>query len=107
MRNCWWRKVTYRAYQRAYRQWLRPVVERLMVTLADIEQARRRIKGMVYETPLIAFPQSGDETAAWFKPENLQPIGSFKLRGASNRLAALSHEEREAGVIAYSSGNHA
>ena len=43
----------------------------------------------------------------WFKPESLQPIGSFKLRGAYNKIASFSEEERQRGVISYSSGNHA
>src|SRR5207244_9816302 len=43
----------------------------------------------------------------YLKPENLQPIGSFKLRGAYNKIASLSDEERRRGVISYSSGNHA
>ena len=50
---------------------------------------------------------SGDARRLFLKPENLQPIGAFKLRGAYNKIASLSPEERERGVIAYSSGNHA
>lgn len=78
-----------------------------MVTLADIVQARMRIRGVVRRTPLLAALPQASGTTAWFKPESLQPIGSFKLRGAYNRLAALSPAERQRGVIAYSSGNHA
>ena len=48
-----------------------------------------------------------DGRQLFLKPENLQPIGSFKLRGAYNKIAALSNEERRRGVITYSSGNHA
>ena len=48
-----------------------------------------------------------DSRQLFLKPENLQPIGSFKLRGAYNKIAALSNEERRRGVITYSSGNHA
>jgi threonine dehydratase len=48
-----------------------------------------------------------DSRQLYLKPENLQPIGSFKLRGAYNKVAALSEEERSRGVITYSSGNHA
>jgi len=47
------------------------------------------------------------QSQALLKPENLQPIGSFKLRGAYNKIASLSDEERRRGVISYSSGNHA
>jgi len=48
-----------------------------------------------------------DQRELYLKPENLQPVGSFKLRGAYNKIASLSEEERRRGVIAYSSGNHA
>ena len=50
---------------------------------------------------------SKDSRELYLKPENLQPVGSFKLRGAYNKIASLSQEERRRGVIAYSSGNHA
>ena len=52
---------------------------------------------------------SGDGSARrlYLKLENLQPIGAFKLRGAYNKIASLTDEERRRGVIAYSSGNHA
>ena len=48
-----------------------------------------------------------DNRKLYLKPENLQPIGAFKLRGAYNKIASLSDEERSRGVITYSSGNHA
>jgi threonine dehydratase len=48
-----------------------------------------------------------DDRQLYLKPENLQPIGAFKLRGAYNKIASLSKEERQRGVISYSSGNHA
>jgi threonine dehydratase len=48
-----------------------------------------------------------NQARLYLKPENLQPVGSFKLRGAYNKIASLSEEERRCGVIAYSSGNHA
>jgi threonine dehydratase len=50
---------------------------------------------------------SRDKRKLFFKLENLQPIGAFKLRGAYNKIASLSEEERKRGVITYSSGNHA
>ena len=56
-------------------------------------------------TPLLRVNFSDAEV--FLKPENLQPIGSFKLRGAYNKIASLSAEQRKSGVIAYSSGNHA
>ena len=57
------------------------------------------------EMPLSASERNGGKL--YLKPENLQPIGAFKLRGAYNKLASLSEEERRRGVITYSSGNHA
>jgi len=78
-----------------------------MVTIADIREAQTRLAGVAFRTPLLPCPRTGQEKRAWFKPENLQPIGSFKIRGAYNRIAALSPQERARGVIAYSSGNHA
>src|ERR1700691_6107855 len=50
---------------------------------------------------------AGEPVALWVKAEGLQPIGSFKLRGAFNKVAQLSARERACGVITYSSGNHA
>jgi threo-3-hydroxy-L-aspartate ammonia-lyase len=73
----------------------------------DIQAAKRRIESVVYHTPLIPFYNNNREIAAWFKCENLQPIGSFKIRGSYNRMAALSETEKALGVISYSSGNHA
>jgi threonine dehydratase len=52
-------------------------------------------------------PSLNHDGDVYFKPESLQPVGSFKLRGAYNKIAALSSKERKRGVIAYSSGNHA
>jgi threonine dehydratase len=78
-----------------------------MVSLEDIRQAQRRLHGIAVHTPLFRFPHGAPERQLWFKPENLQPIGAFKLRGAYNRIALLTEEERRRGVITYSSGNHA
>jgi len=84
-----------------------------MVTLAQIQQAQQRIQGVAVRTPLIAyFPpvqnrESGNGAQLSFKPENLQPISAFKIRGAYNKIASLSDAERRRGVITYSSGNHA
>jgi threonine dehydratase len=76
-----------------------------VVTLEDIQQAQLRLRGVAVRTPLLR--TSFAEGELWLKPENLQPIGSFKLRGAYNKIASLSLEQRKRGVIAYSSGNHA
>jgi threonine dehydratase len=81
-----------------------------MVTLSDIQQAQERVRGVAVRTPLIQYfpPQSaGLRGQLWLKPENLQPIGAFKIRGAYNKIASLTDEERGRGVITYSSGNHA
>ncbi|MBK8024126.1 MAG: threonine/serine dehydratase [Chloroflexi bacterium] len=75
-----------------------------LVTLAMLREAQTRLQHVVYHTPLI---KSHVDAGVFFKPENLQPIGSFKIRGAYNKIASLSPEERARGVIAYSSGNHA
>lgn len=74
-------------------------------TRSEVIDAASRTSGLVVETPLIELRLGGH--AVWLKCESLQTGGSFKLRGASNRLALLSQEERRAGVVAFSSGNHA
>jgi threonine dehydratase len=58
-------------------------------------------------TPLLKYPQPLDGRTLYLKPENLQPIGAFKIRGAFNKIASLTLEQRGRGVITYSSGNHA
>ncbi len=78
-----------------------------MVELEDIRSAQRRLQGIAVHTPLVLCPRSGIERLLYFKPESFQPVGSFKLRGAYNKIASLSEEEKGRGVIAYSSGNHA
>jgi threonine dehydratase len=77
-------------------------------TLADVEAARGRVLGHARATPVY-----GSETLSrrvgrkvWLKAENLQRTGSFKVRGAVNKLSLLGSEERAAGVIAASAGNH-
>src|ERR1700678_809212 len=79
-----------------------------MITLADIRAARSRLQGVTVRTPLIQFPLcDADPRRLFLKAENQQPIGAFKLRGAYNKIASLSAEDRKRGVITYSSGNHA
>ncbi len=72
------------------------------MTIADIRAAAKRIRGVAVRTPLLPW-----DDRTWLKPESLQPIGAFKIRGAYNRLASLAAKERARGVITYSSGNHA
>lgn len=74
-----------------------------LVTIDLIEDAARRIAGQVVRTPLLPSPWPGLE----LKPENLQPIGAFKLRGAVTALSRLDPDVRAGGVLAHSSGNHA
>lgn len=74
-------------------------------TSAGVRAAAARIAGHVTRTPLLPFIVSGRRM--WAKAECLQQGGSFKLRGASNRLRKLALEERARGVVAFSSGNHA
>lgn len=78
-----------------------------MVTLSNIRNAQSRLRGVAVRTPLIEFKLCAEDPRRLFlKPENQQPIGAFKLRGAYNKIASLSAEERKRGVITYSSGNH-
>ena len=78
-------------------------------TLEDILKANETIKDSLKRTPVVECPTLREMTgnAVYFKLENLQKTGSFKLRGALNKIASLSPEERAAGVIASSAGNHA
>lgn len=79
------------------------------VSKSDVAAAAERIQGQAVRTPLLRSDALDAATGARIrlKPENLQRTGSFKFRGAYNRLAALSAAERTAGVVAFSSGNHA
>ncbi len=79
------------------------------VTLQMVQEAQERLKGVAQKTGL-SYTNSVSKLAGcdvWLKLENLQRTGSFKLRGAYNKVASLTPEEREKGVIAASAGNHA
>ena len=80
-----------------------------MLTLHDIEQAAQRLEGQLLNTPCVASQTLSQLTGAqiYLKFENLQYTASFKERGACNKLAQLSADERQSGVIAMSAGNHA
>ncbi|TPG33647.1 threonine ammonia-lyase [Mycolicibacterium hodleri] len=78
-----------------------------LVTIDDISAAADRIRGWVVRTPLIPAPWGDPERPLWLKPENLQAVGAFKVRGAFNAIARLDEATRARGVVAYSSGNHA
>ena len=81
----------------------------MTVSLTDIEHALERLSGTALRTPLLRCAELSDRAGAsvLIKPENLQHIGAFKFRGAYNRLAQLDQDEQRAGVVAFSSGNHA
>ncbi len=79
------------------------------LTLEDVRAAARRLAGQITRTPVLT-SEAGDQAShlrLFFKCENLQRAGSFKIRGALNRLLMLSPAERRRGVLAFSSGNHA
>jgi len=78
------------------------------VTMRDIYLARQRVAEIALRTPLIDSPTLSERsnTPAYMKLESLQRTGSFKIRGATNKLFSLSEEQKERGVITVSSGNH-
>jgi threonine dehydratase len=78
-----------------------------LISLDDIRSAAERIRDSVVRTPLLPAPWGDPERPLWIKPENLQPVGAFKVRGAFNAMARLDDSRRARGVVAYSSGNHA
>src|SRR5262249_62214103 len=81
----------------------------LAITYADIEAAAKRLEGKAHRTPVMTSRSFDAEAgvATWFKCEQFQRGGAFKFRGAYNKIASLPAAERERGVIAFSSGNHA
>jgi threonine ammonia-lyase medium form len=79
------------------------------VTFTDVQAAAARLHGQAHRTPIIT-SETFDQIAgcrAYFKCENLQRAGAFKFRGAYNALSLLAPEQRQRGVVAFSSGNHA
>lgn len=78
-------------------------------TAADIAAAAKRLAGVAVRTPLVNAPVLDERLGArvFLKAETLQRTGSFKFRGAYNKVASIPPERRAAGVVAYSSGNHA
>jgi threonine dehydratase len=78
-------------------------------TVADVDEAARRLDGVALRTPLLTSAVLDAMTGGrvFLKAETLQRTGSFKFRGAYNRLSAIPPERRASGVVAYSSGNHA
>ncbi|SBW01171.1 Threo-3-hydroxyaspartate ammonia-lyase [uncultured Alphaproteobacteria bacterium] len=78
-------------------------------TFADVEAAAARIADVAHKTPVLTSRTANEALGAslFFKAENLQRMGAFKFRGGYNAVAHLSPAQRKAGVVAYSSGNHA
>ncbi|HVL72239.1 MAG TPA: threonine ammonia-lyase [Beijerinckiaceae bacterium] len=79
------------------------------IGIGDVRRAARTIEGHILRTPLVPSPRLSALTGATVlvKHENMQPTGAFKERGAANKLASLTAEERRRGVVAMSAGNHA
>jgi len=79
------------------------------VTFDDVARAQERIKGAAHRTPVLSSVTVDTLTGArvFFKPENLQRMGAFKIRGAYNALSQLDADQKRRGVVAFSSGNHA
>jgi len=82
---------------------------RTQPTAADIAAAAQRLAGVAVRTPLVSAPVLDERLGArvFLKAETLQRTGSFKFRGAYNKISQIPPERRAAGVVAYSSGNHA
>src|SRR6185436_11091720 len=81
----------------------------LLVSYEDVAGAARRIEGKAHRTPVLTSGTVDERTGAkvFFKCENFQRMGAFKFRGAYNALSKLAAGEKQRGVLAYSSGNHA
>jgi threo-3-hydroxy-L-aspartate ammonia-lyase len=78
-----------------------------LVTIDDIRAAAELVRPYVLRTPLVPAGWADADRPLWIKPENLQSIGAFKVRGAFNAIGHLDESVRTRGVVAYSSGNHA
>ena len=81
----------------------------LAVTYQDIVAAAKRLEGVARRTPVLTSGQADHQADAsiFFKCENFQRVGAFKFRGAYNAISCLSEEQKQRGVVAFSSGNHA
>jgi threonine dehydratase len=90
--------------------WNEPMTESAFaISFDDVKAARQRIKGQAVVTPLLTSPDLDARTGGriFVKAEPLQRTGSFKFRGAYNRISQIAPEDRKRGVVAFSSGNHA
>lgn len=81
----------------------------LRITLAQVQEAKQALRAIIPASPLLynSWLSEQMDCELYLKLENMQPIGSFKIRGATYRISRLSREERRRGVIAASAGNHA
>src|SRR5215510_148749 len=88
---------------------MQPSPDHALPTAADVDAAARRLAGIALHTPLVTSPVLDALTGArvFLKAETLQRTGSFKFRGAYNKLAQIPQAARSGGVVAFSSGNHA
>ena len=80
-----------------------------MLNIDMIQEARERIASRIHRTPVVTSRQFNEAAGkeVFFKCENLQRAGAFKIRGATNKIQSLTDEEKRRGIVAFSSGNHA
>ena len=80
-----------------------------MLTLDLINEARHRIASRIHRTPVLTSRQFNEAAGkeVFFKCENFQRAGAFKIRGATNKIQSLTPDEKQQGIVAFSSGNHA
>jgi threonine dehydratase len=80
-----------------------------MITLNDVKEAKKNLENVANNTPITKAPILSEtfRSEIYLKKDNLQLTGSFKLRGAFNRIAKLNEEKKKKGVVAASAGNHA
>lgn len=78
-----------------------------MLTIEKVKRAQAVLADAIYKTDVIFANKLSADCEVYLKTENLQKTGSFKIRGAYNKIASLSPEEKAKGVIACSAGNHA
>lgn len=101
--------MSERKYSSLVTSWIRESRNpRHRPTLSDFKEASERLKGVILRTPLIPLRRYREEdTGIYLKPESLQPIGSYKIRGVYNWVAKLTPEERARGISTLSTGNMA
>jgi len=80
-----------------------------MLNIETIQAASERISSRIHRTPVLTSHQFNEAAGkeVFFKCENFQRAGAFKIRGATNKIQSLTPEEKRQGIVAFSSGNHA